>query len=146
VAAFITVCIAIQFIQPERNKAGHSVNNGFDRLYNVPDAVSNILHVSCYDCHSDYTNYPWYAYVQPVGWVLRKHINKGKAELNFDAFQNYTLRKRVSKLKMILDQVKENKMPIESYTWIHKKAVLSADRKTFLAGWLTKTIDSLSIQ
>jgi hypothetical protein len=58
----------------------------------------------------------------------------------------FNLRKRVSKLKMILDQVKENKMPIESYTWIHKKAVLSADRKTFLAGWLTKTIDSLSIQ
>ena len=33
----------------------------------TPD-VKNILQSSCYDCHSNNSNYPIYASIQPIAW------------------------------------------------------------------------------
>ncbi len=47
---------------------------------NVPKKNQNKLQVSCYDCHSNNTAYPWYNKIQPVAWFLEDHIKNGKAE------------------------------------------------------------------
>src|SRR5437867_1034567 len=91
--------VAIQFIQPARNKNNETSENDITMKYRVPGNVLTVLQTSCYDCHSNNTNYPWYSRIQPFGWFLERHIKKGKAELNFSEFNSYTTRRTISKLR-----------------------------------------------
>jgi hypothetical protein len=102
------------------------------------------LNTSCYDCHSNNTNYPWYAEVQPMGWLLAKHIKAGKRELNFDEFASYSERRRTSKIRAIQVSIEEASMPLSSYTIMHQDAVLSDKEKQLILHWTLQTLDSLS--
>lgn len=141
---FITATVIMQFIRPSRNITVVQTDNSMEQLYNMPAAVKSIFNASCFDCHSNNTQYPWYANIQPVGWWLSDHIKDGKAELNFDAFGDYSRRRRISKLKAIVNSVNDGSMPLPSYTWIHQAASLTQAQKSVLNSWLTKVTDSLS--
>jgi hypothetical protein len=141
----LVVVIAIQFIQPARNQNGQVLATDITKLYPVPENVQAVIKTACYDCHSNNTNYPWYANVQPGGWWLASHIKNGKAELNFNEFGNYSKRRRQSKLKSIASSIEDGTMPLPSYTLIHKKANLSKADKTLIQNWVKKTRDSLSL-
>ncbi|HUZ60915.1 MAG TPA: heme-binding domain-containing protein [Hanamia sp.] len=143
VLILLIVFIAIQFIQPARNKSGQVLPTDISKAVSVPENVKMILQTACYDCHSNNTNYPWYTYVQPVGWILNNHIINGKKELNFSDFGSYPIRKQQSKLKAIADQIKDGEMPLYSYTIIHKNARLSKEQKVLITGWAQKAQDSL---
>ena len=134
----------MQFIRPAKNSS-HAVQQA-DMIaqFNVPLNVAGILKTSCYDCHSNNTNYPWYANIQPAGWLLSTHIKDGKEELNFNEFSTYSDRRQLSKLKSIQNSVKDGSMPLASYTLIHTDAKLSEDNKALIINWTSKTIDSLS--
>jgi hypothetical protein len=141
--AILIVLIVIQFIQPARNKSGQVLATDMAAMYKMPDTVQAVLKAACYDCHSNNTNYPWYTYVQPVGWMLANHIRNGKEELNFNEFGSYTLRRQKSKLKSIANQVKDGDMPLYSYTIMHKNARLIKEQKQLVIEWAQKTKDSL---
>ena len=139
----LVVMILIQFIQPARNKSMAMLPTDITNTINVPENVLAVLNTACYDCHSNYTNYPWYSRIQPFGWFLAKHIKDGKAELNFNEFSSYSSRRQISKLNGIGNSIKDGTMPISSYKMIHRKARLSEKDKIFLIDWATKTKDSL---
>jgi Haem-binding domain len=138
------VLIAIQFIQPAHNKSAKVLSTDFAKVYVVPDSVQSILQNTCYDCHSNNTNYPWYSNIQPMAWMMARHIKNGKDKLNFSEFDNYTGRRKISKLKGIANQIKDDEMPIASYKLMHKNARLSQTEKTLIMDWMNKTVDSLS--
>ena len=139
----ISVLIAIQFI-PKGNKNTSTLNEttGIEFAHKVPDSVSEILKNSCYDCHSNHTNYPWYSNIQPIAWWLNDHINEGKEELNFSIFATYSIRRQYHKLKEIDEQIEEGEMPLESYTLIHKSAVLNVQQRKLVNLWTKALIDS----
>lgn len=139
------IFIALQFIQPAHNKNGLVLPTGFTKVYNAPENVQSILQNACYDCHSNNTNYPWYSNIQPMAWIMARHISNGKEKLNFSDFGSNTNRKQISKLKEIANQIKDNEMPITSYKFMHKNAVLSQEEKTLLINWMQATADSLSV-
>ena len=135
----------MQLYQPARNLGyGQDITANFTKIYNVPKNVKTILRTSCYDCHSNYTNYPWYSNIQPARFFMESHIKEGKEELNFSEYGNYSQRKQNSKLKAISKQIKLNEMPLASYTLIHKNAILSSSQKQEVMNWIEKTSDSLS--
>ncbi len=142
---FVAVFLAIQFIIPAHNKSGQVLPTDFAKVFTAPANVQSTLQNACYDCHSNNTNYPWYSNIQPMAWVMARHISKGKAKLNFSGFGSNTTRKQISKLKEILNQIKDSEMPIPSYKLMHKSARLSQDEKTLLINWLQATADSLSV-
>lgn len=144
--AILIAFIAIQFIQPGLNKSGQALQNDISTVYVVPENVQVILKRSCYDCHSNNTNYPWYWNIQPVGWWLASHIKKGKAELNFSEFGNYTTRRQRSKLNSIAKAVEDGTMPFPSYILMHKDAALTKDQKAVIINWANKTKDDLSLK
>jgi hypothetical protein len=141
--AILIVFVLIQFIQPARNKSGQVLATDMAAIYKMPDTVQAVLKVACYDCHSNNTNYPWYTYVQPIGWMLANHIHNGKEELNFSEFGAYTARRQRSKLKAIANQVKDGDMPLYSYTIMHKGARLNREQKQLIIDWAQKIKDSL---
>ena len=143
VLILLIVFIAIQFIQPLRNKSFQVLPTDISKAVPVPENVKMILQTACYDCHSNNTNYPWYTYVQPVGWILNNHISNGKKELNFSEFGSYATRRQQSNLKSIADQIKDNEMPLHSYTLMHKSARLSKEEKSIIINWTQIAGDSL---
>lgn len=144
--ALLGVFILIQFFPPVRNHNEKLLPANIAIMYKVPENVQAILKNSCYDCHSNSTNYPWYSRVQPFGWLLANHIKNGKAMLNFSEFGAYPLRRQISKLKGIENSIKDGTMPLWSYTLIHRNAILSTNNKAVLNQWLDKTTDSLSLK
>ncbi len=136
------VFIIVQFIRPTRNVTDGNMANDIAK-FNVPKDIQNILHTSCYDCHSDNTRYPWYAEVQPIGWWLNSHIQEGRRNLNFSEFATYRPRRQYIKLKQIAEQVDEGDMPLPSYLIIHTDARLSQEQKTQLIDWVNVVRDSM---
>lgn len=139
----LAALVVIQFIHPKKNKSEGDQPNYIGKAYPVPADVKTILEKACNDCHSNNTRYPWYAKVQPVDWWTNRHVQEGKRELNFDGFTDHSPRFQYIKMDEMIEQVKEGKMPLNSYTWIHKDAVLTQQEKEALTGWAQSVRDSL---
>ncbi len=143
---FIVLLVAfvgIQFIVTNRNQSNEVLSSDISLTYNVPENIQSILKTSCYDCHSNNTDYPWYNKVQPVSWFLKSHIEQGKAELNFSEFGSYSQRRQKSKLKSMASQIEDDNMPLSSYTLIHRNAKISENEKLLLINWINNLQDSL---
>jgi len=131
----LLLLVAIQFVRPAKNQSSEMSVNDISKAYNVPENVNAVLKKACNDCHSNNTVYPWYSNIQPVAWWLDGHIDEGKTELNFSEFASYSPKKQHHKLEEVIESVKEGHMPIKSYTWIHKNAILTEAEKLALSDW-----------
>ena len=139
----IIAFIGIQFFRPQKNLGEEIAANQITAVQNVPDNVQQILKVSCYDCHSNTTHYPWYDNIQPVAFFLHDHIVEGKKELNFSEFATYPTYRRYKKFKEIQKQIKKDEMPLFSYTIPHRNAVLDAEHKTTLIDWAANSMKEM---
>ncbi len=127
----------MQLYQPARNESyEQDFTANFTKVYKVPKNVETILRTSCYDCHSNNTNYPLYSYIQPARFFMESHIKEGKENLNFNEWGNYSKRKQNNKLDRITKQIKSNEMPLASYTLIHKNAILTPTQKEEVINWI----------
>ena len=135
--------IVIQFFPITLNESDAVPQSDFMVENQVPATIKNQLQVSCYDCHSNNTDYPWYSKIQPSAWYLEDHIQEGKDELNFNEWAEYSDRRKNSKLRSIISQIEEDKMPLDSYTLIHKDAILSDEDKRVIIDYMTALKDSL---
>lgn len=140
------VFIAMQFIRPARNVNGQVLPTDITKTVAVPDKVMNILKISCYDCHSNNTRYPWYMNVEPMGWLMASHIKEGKANFNFSEFGSYSKRKGANKLRAVGKTTKEGTMPISSYTMMHSDSKLSQMDKNLLMEWASAAKDSMDLK
>jgi len=138
----VIIVIGIQFIPTKRNTSTELLETDVSKSLSVPDEVQKIFKRSCYDCHSNNTNYPWYNKIQPISFLLENHIKEGKKELNFSKFGTYSKRRQKSKLKAIKNQIIDNKMPLSSYTIIHRNAKLSDNDKALIKKWVSSLLDS----
>jgi len=135
--------VGIQFIPTERNQSYTVPETDFMLVNNVPENIQKKLQVSCYDCHSNNTQYPWYNKIQPAAWFLEDHIKEGKAELNFNEWDSLSSRRKSSKLRSIIKQIESGEMPLDSYTLIHKDAKFSEAEAEELINFITQLKDSL---
>lgn len=135
--------VAIQFIRPAENSGVEAAESNITAKYAVPENVQQVLNVSCYDCHSNTTHYPWYSNIQPVAWVLTDHIVEGKKELNFSAFTNYPAWRQYKKFREIGKEIKEGDMPMASYTLLHRNAALTSEQKSAILDWAANAIKDM---
>lgn len=142
----VAALVIIQFIRPAKNAGEEIASNQITAIHPVPENVQQILKVSCNDCHSNTTHYPWYSKIQPVAWILDDHIVEGKRELNFSTFATYPAYRRYKKFKEIGEQVKDGEMPLFSYTIPHRDAVLNADQKLILENWAANSMKEMERQ
>ena len=141
--AALIVFVGIQLLRPAPNKGGQVLPTDITKTVNVPDNVLSLFQKACYDCHSDNTRYPWYTNVQPMGWMMARHIKNGKENLNFSEFGSYSKRKQANKLRSIATSISEGSMPLSFYTSMHADAKLSEANKKLITDWVTKTKDSI---
>jgi len=139
----LIVLVAIQFFHPNKNIQQGDQFKAIAKLHAVPDDVKVILKKACDDCHTNNTVYPWYSKIQPVDWWLNNHVVDGKRHLNLDSLGAKPAWLRYHKMEEIIEQVKEGGMPLDSYTWIHKDAILTNDEKAKLTDWAQSIMDEM---
>jgi hypothetical protein len=131
----LVVLVIVQFIRPERNQAAGQETNHLAAVYPMPAEVTQVWKKACNDCHSNYSNYPWYTNIQPVGLWMGNHIDEGKEHFNISEFGNYSPKKQAHKMEEVAEMIEEGEMPLNSYTWMHQDAKLTKEEKEVLVTW-----------
>jgi hypothetical protein len=140
----LAILVVIQFIKPERNLSNDETY-AVSTKYPVSEDVKAILKVACNDCHTNSTEYPWYANWQPSAWWLNSHVKGGKQHLNFSEFTNRPVAVQNHKFEEVIEMVKEKEMPLSSYTWfgLHPEANLTDEQRAVITDWAQANMDSL---
>ncbi len=133
--AIVCLFVGLQFMRPARTNPSVDPSQTIEARLQVPPQVASILDRSCKDCHSNATRWPWYSNVAPFSWLLVDHVNEGREQLNLSEWRRLDNRRAGDKLEEICDEVKIGAMPIDSYTWIHRSAKLSAEDVKTLCDW-----------
>lgn len=123
--------VAIQLVRPDKNNSESQMNK-----MEVTSEIDAILAVSCYDCHSNKTQYPWYNSIAPISWIIANHVTEGKEHLNFSEWKIYNEEQQNHILKEIEEVLNENEMPLKSYLLLHSDAKLSTENKEKLLNWV----------
>ena len=128
--------LLIQFIRidvpkPPQAKPGDEIQ--------APKEVMAILKRSCYDCHSNHTNWPWYSDIAPISFEVRTHVKNGRNWLNFSIWNQYDEEKKQKLYKGIAKSI-DWKMPPPDYMWIHENARLSPEERKLVKEWATSKI------
>lgn len=136
--------VLIQFIKPEKNISGDNTYH-VSTKYTVPEDVDKILKVACNDCHTNKTEYPWYANIQPVAWWLDHHVVDGKKHYNLSTFTKLPIAVQNHKFEETIEMVDEKEMPLPSYTnfGLHKEANLTDEQRQTLINWAKAQMDTL---
>jgi len=99
--------IALQFYRPEKNDATYRDVAAFETETKPSAAVKTILENKCYDCHSNKTEYPWYAEISPISLLIADHVEEGNEHFNVSAWESYTDKKKDHKLDELIEEVEE---------------------------------------
>lgn len=132
---FVVGFIALQFVRPDFTNPPIVAGETLTANAEVPADVQQIITRSCNDCHSNQTAYPWYSKVTPFNWFLADHIEHGRNEMNLSVWGTYSTDKKIKKLEEICEQVEQSYMPLPSYLWIHRDAVLAESQAQALCDW-----------
>ncbi|TDS15356.1 heme-binding protein [Maribacter caenipelagi] len=135
----LVVFVAMQFFSPTKNTSAGKHTEAFIKQTNPSPELKTSFETSCYDCHSNNTEYPWYNNIAPISYLLAGHVKDGKEHLNFSEWENYSLDKKDRLLTEIEEQVVNGKMPLSQYTLFHKNTELTTSEVNKLVEWVRQT-------
>jgi len=134
-AILLVIFVVIQLI-PAKLPPNSSVPVSENILaQNASNEVMTILKTSCFDCHSNQTDYRWYAHIVPVSFLIARDVSKGREALNFSEWSTYNKRKLVRKLGDIKEQITKKEMPMKIYTLMHPDTKLNQAQMLLITDW-----------
>lgn len=101
----------------------------------APPQVERILRRSCYDCHSHATRWPWYSRVAPISFLLASHVHEARRDLDFSRWPTFDFGAQEEIYREIGQQIRQEKMPLPSYLWLHREARLTEEDRKVLLDW-----------
>lgn len=130
----------IQFIPTDKvNKpVNHKVN--FVEVKKTPEKIAGMIKSACYDCHSDETVYPKYAFIAPISWSVKSHINEGREHLNFSVWETYNKDLKESMLNKSVQTIQNKTMPMPGYIVYHQEANLSEAERKLLSDYFEEML------
>ncbi len=140
----IIICIiVIQFIP--KNLPVNSDDSTTNILYLEESSaeIAEIIRVSCFDCHSTQTNYPWYSKIIPIYFLVKRDVKLGRDEVNFSEWGNLSKRKKIRVLSSSKKEVEKGKMPLKIHTLVHQDAKLTDSEKQSLLSWFEELNENI---
>lgn len=131
----LIVFVIAQFFGPDKNDGNLKSINVFLEETNPPEHVKLILKETCYDCHSDFTRYPWYNTITPVNYWLAGHVKDGKKHFDMSNWAGNSVKRKDHKFEELIEMVEDKNMPLNSYTWTHSEAKLSDEDIQSIVDW-----------
>ena len=132
----VVIFVGIQFVPVNLNQSEQEQKDDIILTENPPQEIALLLKTSCYDCHSNNSEYPWYDKIAPVSWWVAHHIDEAKEELNFSEWATFTSKRKNHKLKEMMEVLDEGEMPLKSYLIMHGNAKVSAEQVEQLKSWI----------
>ncbi len=105
----------------------------------APEEVERVLRRACWNCHSNQTDWPWYAYVAPVSWYTTGHVHDGRDDLNFTDWPAGEPDEVEDLAEEIGEQIEADAMPPTTYRWMHPEARLDEEERQVLLDWSMAT-------
>jgi hypothetical protein len=121
--------IGIQFVPVQRT---NEIGSGDPH---APRDVMWILRRACYDCHSNETRWPIWAYVAPISWRVVDDVERARRVLNFSNWESHTPQNRAALRLMVSSATAAHRMPGWYYVSLHPDAKLTAQDLTALRRW-----------
>jgi hypothetical protein len=141
---FLIVVALIQFIPVNRTNKPVDAKVDFVKVLNTPNNVQSILKKACYDCHSNETKYPAYAFIAPISWTIKQHINDGRKYVNFSEWATFNPDLKKNMLEKTVHSIKDYTMPMPAYIAQHPTANLNKAERVLLSNYfenLLKTVN-----
>jgi hypothetical protein len=140
---FVSFAI-IQFIPIDKTNKPINKSVNFIDVKKSPSKVVTLLKNACYDCHSNETVYPKYAYIAPFSWSVKDHINEGREHLNFSVWNSYNRDLKENMLDKAVQTLKDRSMPLPAYIIYHDDANLSDAERTVLIKYFEEILKTKS--
>jgi len=135
VIALVVIIVGIQFIRPDHTNPPVDETMTIQANLQVPDEINTLIRRSCYDCHSNETEWPWYSHVAPVSWLVSDDVAGGRRHMNFSEWGTYKKGKVLSILEGMCEETSEGGMPLPIYLIMHSDAALTPDQINALCDW-----------
>lgn len=90
---------------------------------------------ACFDCHSNQTNWPWYANVAPMSWAVQFDVEAARSVINFSEWDREQPLAVYSARSVVTDS-----MPPYKYKMAHPEADLTPEEKRDLVNGLEATL------
>lgn len=97
--------------------------------------VKEILVESCFDCHSNETEWPWYSRIAPGSFLITRDVIEGRKHLNFSEFSDMDAYDSSDVADEIIEMLEEGEMPLLPYLLLHPDASLSDSETQILIAW-----------
>ena len=123
-AVFIVIFFLIQLIPVCRENPEFDVEYDFDAPVEVREIVVN----SCFDCHSNQTDWPWYSYVAPMSWLISSHVNEGRQQFNFSEWLKCPEEKQQKIKAEMIEEIEEGDMPLPGYIILHSNTEITEEK------------------
>jgi hypothetical protein len=102
--------------------------------WSSPEARA-LVKASCFQCHSNQTEWPWYSYIAPASWLIKFDVVEARAQFNFSEWDQ-----NAGSLKEMTREIQRGSMPPFQYTLFHPDAKLNEQQKQALIDALTTTL------
>ncbi len=126
VGAFLLASIALIGPLPRQDHA-----TAQQEILDRNPEINRLLHQSCANCHSNATNWPWYAHVRPVSLLLSHDILTAHQYMRLSAKTNLNPNERAEMYAAAASHL----MPPKRYLFLHPEAKLSPADLALLARW-----------
>lgn len=139
---FLVGFAIIQFIPIDKANRPVDRRKNFIDVKKTPPKISELIKNACYDCHSDETVYPKYAYIAPFSWSVKSHVNEGREHLNFSVWETYNDDLKRSMLTKSIQTIENKVMPMPAYIIYHKEANLTDAERALLIKYFEEILKS----
>lgn len=138
IIGIVLLAVLIQFVPIDRTLQPVDKSKNFVDLENTPSHIQVLLKASCYDCHSNETIYPDYAYIAPISWMVNDHIKEGRKYFNLSEWGNYNQFQKEGMLEKSIQTITDFKMPMPSYIQKHNEANLTTEQRKLLIDYFQR--------
>ena len=127
-AATIGTLIVIQAIPYGKNHTNPPING--EPAWSSP-RTRELMVRACFGCHSNQVEYPSYASVAPISWMVQSHVDEGRSKVNYQEWNSG------ERGEDTIEVIQNGSMPPSFYTTFgrHPEAKLSkAEVAELIAG------------
>jgi cytochrome c len=101
----------------------------------VEHSVLDVMQRGCQNCHSEQTVWPLYSRVAPISWLIEKDVQDGRSHWNMSTWEHYGIDEQEDILSRIGPMVRNRRMPLPQYLFLHPEAKLSDADIELLYQW-----------
>ncbi len=123
--AVVVLLVMAQFIRPAQANPPSDPDHAIGAEPGPGSGVAAVFDRSCRDCHSNATEWRWYARVAPLSWLMARGVAEGRRIVNFSEWTHYPPERQRALLAASCKAVTEGRMP-GAYAVVRPDTKLSA--------------------